>query len=94
MDKSAFLTTLQTSPQKYSMFLATDIRVRIFETTAVVTCLWSSRGIETATVSVGNPVSPLCMSTANAAGRPSPARKPNFPDSSLDQLLPNRASSR
>lgn len=44
MDKNAFLNALQTSPLRYSVFLATDIRVRIFETTAVVTCLWTARG--------------------------------------------------
>jgi hypothetical protein len=44
LTKSAFLGALQTSPMKYTTFLATDIRVRIYETTAVVTCLWSARG--------------------------------------------------
>jgi hypothetical protein len=44
MDKNAFLNALQSSPLRYSVFLATDIRVRIFETTAVVTCLWTARG--------------------------------------------------
>lgn len=44
LDKPALLATLQSSSTKYTTFLATDIRVRIYESTAVVTCLWSSRG--------------------------------------------------
>jgi hypothetical protein len=44
LDKSALLTSLQSSSTKYTTFLATDIRVRIYQDTAVVTCLWSSRG--------------------------------------------------
>jgi hypothetical protein len=46
LDKAALLTVLQSSSAstKYATFLATDIRVRIYEDTAVVTCLWSSRG--------------------------------------------------
>lgn len=44
LDKSALLDALQSSTSKYTAFLATDIRVRIYENTAVVTCLWSSRG--------------------------------------------------
>jgi hypothetical protein len=30
---------------KYTTFFATDIRIRIYENTAVVTCLWSARGV-------------------------------------------------
>jgi hypothetical protein len=44
LDKGALLTFLQSSSTKYTTFLATDIRIRIYEDTAVVTCLWSSRG--------------------------------------------------
>lgn len=46
LDKSALLAVLQSSSAsaKYTTFLATDIRVRIYENTAVVTCLWSARG--------------------------------------------------
>lgn len=44
LDKPALLAALQSSSAKYTTFLATDIRVRIYENTAVVTCLWSSRG--------------------------------------------------
>jgi Domain of unknown function (DUF4440) len=47
LDKSGLLSVLQASSTttKYTTFLATDIRVRIYDNTAVVTCLWSSRGI-------------------------------------------------
>jgi Domain of unknown function (DUF4440) len=47
VDKAGLLSALQSSSSsvKYSTFVATDIRVRIYETTAVVTCLWSARGI-------------------------------------------------
>lgn len=47
LDKAALLSVLQSSSTstKYATFLATDIRIRIYENTAVVTCLWSSRGI-------------------------------------------------
>jgi hypothetical protein len=44
LDKSALLASVQSSTTKYTTFLATDVRVRIFESTAVVTCLWTSRG--------------------------------------------------
>jgi ketosteroid isomerase-like protein len=43
-DKAGWIATIENSGVKYSSFLATDIRVRIFEDTAVVTCLWSARG--------------------------------------------------
>jgi hypothetical protein len=46
LDKAALLSVLQSSSTstKYTTFLATDVRIRIYENTAVVTCLWSSRG--------------------------------------------------
>jgi hypothetical protein len=46
LDKAALLSVLQSSSSstKYTTFLATDVRIRIYENTAVVTCLWSSRG--------------------------------------------------
>jgi len=44
LDKAAWIATIQDSGTKYRSFDATDIRVRLFEETAVVTCLWSSRG--------------------------------------------------
>ncbi|HYA97281.1 MAG TPA: nuclear transport factor 2 family protein [Methylomirabilota bacterium] len=44
MDHAAFIAALENSPNKYTSVLATDIRVRIFENTAIITCLWSFRG--------------------------------------------------
>jgi hypothetical protein len=44
LDKSALLTALQSSSTKYTTFVVSDVRVRIYETTAVVTSMWSSRG--------------------------------------------------
>jgi Domain of unknown function (DUF4440) len=44
LDKTGWIATIENSSIKYSSFLATDVRVRLFEQTAVVTCLWSSRG--------------------------------------------------
>jgi hypothetical protein len=47
LDKQTFLSTLQSNSvtTKYITFIATDIRIRIYENTSVVTCLWSSRGV-------------------------------------------------
>ena len=47
LDKPGLLAVLQSTSAttKYTAFVATDIRVRIYESTAVVTCLWSSRGV-------------------------------------------------
>jgi hypothetical protein len=47
LDKPGLLAVLQSASTstKYTAFVATDIRVRIYEQTAVVTCLWSSRGV-------------------------------------------------
>jgi len=44
LDKAGWIATIENSSTKYSSFVATDVRVRLFEQTAVVTCLWSSRG--------------------------------------------------
>jgi hypothetical protein len=44
LDKSALVDSIERSNAKYSSFLATDIRIRIFQDTAVVTALWSARG--------------------------------------------------
>jgi ketosteroid isomerase-like protein len=43
-DKAGWIAIIENSGTKYSSFVATDIQVRMFEDTAVVTCLWSSRG--------------------------------------------------
>lgn len=44
IDRAAWVASVQNSSMKYTSFVATDIRVRIFQNTAVVTCLWSARG--------------------------------------------------
>jgi hypothetical protein len=44
LDKTALINLVQTSAMKYTTFLVTDVRVRIYENTAIVICLWSSRG--------------------------------------------------
>lgn len=43
-DKASWIAAVENSGIKYSSFVATDVHVRMFEETAVVTCLWSSRG--------------------------------------------------
>jgi ketosteroid isomerase-like protein len=43
-DKSGWIAAIENSGVKYISFIASDIRVRMFQDTAVVTCLWSSRG--------------------------------------------------
>jgi ketosteroid isomerase-like protein len=44
MDKAGWIASIENPGIKYTSFLASDIRVRMFQDTAVVTCLWSSRG--------------------------------------------------
>jgi hypothetical protein len=44
MDRSKLVASIQNSDTKYSSFIATDIRVRIYGPVAVVTCIWSARG--------------------------------------------------
>jgi Domain of unknown function (DUF4440) len=44
LDKAGWIAEIENPSTKYSSFVATDIRVRLFEETAVVTCLWSSHG--------------------------------------------------
>src|ERR1700741_510152 len=43
-DKAGWIAIIENSGVKYTSFLATDVRIRIFQDTAVVTCLWSARG--------------------------------------------------
>jgi ketosteroid isomerase-like protein len=45
LDKAGWIATVENPNVKYSSFVASDIRVRMFEETAVVTCLWSERGM-------------------------------------------------
>jgi hypothetical protein len=46
LDKTAWIATVENPSTKYSSFVASDIRVRMFEEAAVVTCLWSSHGTD------------------------------------------------
>jgi hypothetical protein len=43
--KNDWLNVIQSTVIKYESFNATDIKVRLFEETAVATCLWSTRAI-------------------------------------------------
>jgi len=45
MDKAGWISSIEQSGIKYNSFIASDVRVRIFQETAVVTCLWSGRGM-------------------------------------------------
>jgi len=46
LNKAAWISSVENSEARYSSFVASDIRVKMFEETAVVTCLWSSRGMK------------------------------------------------
>jgi len=45
-DKAGWIASIESSGTNYTSFVATDIRVHMFEETAVVTCVWSSRGTQ------------------------------------------------
>src|SRR5229473_6125906 len=45
VNKTQWIETVQSRAVQYESFTATDIRVRIFQETAVATCLWSARSI-------------------------------------------------
>jgi hypothetical protein len=45
-DKAGWIASVENSKIKYKSFVTSDIHVRMFEETAVVTCLWSSQGTE------------------------------------------------
>ncbi|GAC1618437.1 MAG: hypothetical protein NVS9B13_06310 [Candidatus Acidiferrum sp.] len=44
IDKQTLVNNIQTSKIKYESFLATDIKVRLYQETAVVNALWTLRG--------------------------------------------------
>lgn len=46
MDRSALVASIQRSTAQYSSFIAANIKVRIYGPTAVVTCTWSTRGVQ------------------------------------------------
>ncbi|HXC48045.1 MAG TPA: nuclear transport factor 2 family protein [Candidatus Sulfotelmatobacter sp.] len=45
-DRTALVSAIQNSTTKYTIFISTDIHVRIFGPTAVVTCTWTTRGAQ------------------------------------------------
>ena len=45
VNKTSFISAVQTSEVKYDAFIASDMNVRLFRDTAVATCLWSARGV-------------------------------------------------
>jgi len=45
-DRHALVASIQNSDIKYTSFIASDIHVRIYGPTAVVTCTWSTRGMQ------------------------------------------------
>jgi ketosteroid isomerase-like protein len=46
LDRNALVASIQNSNTKYTSFIASDIHVRIYGPTAVVTCTWSTRGVQ------------------------------------------------
>jgi hypothetical protein len=46
MDKAALIASIQNSPAAYATFIVTNVRIRIFQDTAVVTSVWSARGTQ------------------------------------------------
>ncbi len=44
LDKNAVVTRIQSSGIKYYTFVVSDIAVRVYGASAVVTCTWSARG--------------------------------------------------
>src|SRR5260370_12373666 len=45
VDRAQWVEAVESPVAKYQSFIASDIKVRIFQDTAVATCLWSSRRI-------------------------------------------------
>lgn len=46
MDKAALISYIENSPATYATFIATNVRIRIFRDTAIVTSVWSARGTQ------------------------------------------------
>lgn len=44
VDRAALIALVQSGNVKYQVFIATDVKVRIYQDLAVATCLWTSRG--------------------------------------------------
>jgi uncharacterized protein (TIGR02246 family) len=45
-DRNALVSSIEHSTARYSAFVVTNISVRIYGPTAVVTCTWSTRGVQ------------------------------------------------
>ena len=45
VDKTQWIEVIESPAVKYESFNASDIKIRIFQETAVATCLWSARSI-------------------------------------------------
>jgi len=45
VDKKQWIATIESPVVKYESFVATDIKVRLYQEMAVATCLWSSRSV-------------------------------------------------
>ncbi len=45
-NKAEWIAAIENNNIKYTSFIASDISVRLYQETAVVTCLWSSRGTQ------------------------------------------------
>lgn len=43
VNKAGWVAVIEASPVKYESFIASDIKVRLFQDMAIATCLWSSR---------------------------------------------------
>jgi len=46
MDRAALIASIQNSPATYATFVASNVRTRIFQDTAIVTSVWSVRGTQ------------------------------------------------
>jgi hypothetical protein len=46
MDKAALMAYIGHAPATYETFVVSDVRIRIFQDTAVVTSVWSARGTQ------------------------------------------------
>jgi hypothetical protein len=45
VDRNGLINLVQSSEIKYQVFIANDIKVRLYQDIAVATCLWTSRGV-------------------------------------------------
>jgi ketosteroid isomerase-like protein len=46
INKATYMASIASSTNKYSVFIASDVQVRIFQDTAVVSSLWTARGTQ------------------------------------------------